>query len=259
MQEIRIHDVESWFNYEIRKHPSFLLFDILPTNFLIPSETYARSLLGNWDQGLKILDIGCGDALDSITIAASSNKVWAIDIALNRLALAHQNVEQVEMSSRVLPLCMDAHYLSFPNDYFDLIVGNSVLLFLDRPRFAKECYRVLKPGSHALFPNESMKKHPLLLIRRALSGVRVRESVANRITLRDIDEISKQFDHVNHREFYLISVLLAPLIMRFGNQKLVSRVTNSVYGIDDFILRALPQLRDLCWISVIDLWKRSNR
>jgi SAM-dependent methyltransferase len=253
-----ILEVAKWFNREIRKHPSFLLFDMRPTNFFIPSETYARSLWGGLDKGLRILDVGCGDALDSITLAASSNKVWAIDIALNRLELAQEQVKKANLTSRILPICMDAHNLAFPDNFFDLIIGNSVLIFLDRTRFAEECYRVLKPGGQALFSNESMKNHPLLIMWRTFAGLRERESVTKRINLHDIDELNKRFDYINHREFYLLSVLFSPALMRYGERKLVFQITNYLYRLDKILLQLIPPLRNLCWISVIDLGKRAE-
>lgn len=253
-----LYGVQRYFNIEIRKHPSFLLFDTRPTNYLSSSETYARNLLGRWDNGLRILDIGCGDAVDSIVLAASTNQVWAIDLALNRLVLALENVQKSVASQRVLSLCMDAHALAFPDNYFDLVVGNSVLLFLDRQRFAAECYRVLKPGGRALFPNESMRRHPLLLFRRALPGIRKRESVADRITLRDIDEMGKVFDHTAHREFYLTSVLLAPILARFGQLRPVSLAMGGANAFDQILLQMWPRLRDLCWIGVIEFRKKSR-
>jgi ubiquinone/menaquinone biosynthesis C-methylase UbiE len=251
----KVDSVRDYFDDEKRKHPSFLLFDTTPNNFLVPSETYARSLLGELDTGLKILEIGSNDSVDSLTLAGSRNQVWAIEIAKQRLSLARKNVYNSGQVDQVLPICMDAHRLAFPANYFDLVVGNSVLLFLDRERFVSECYRVLKPGGRAIFSNESMKKHPVLLLRRALPQVRARESVAQRITLRDITLISEHSDEIRHSEFYLFSVLLAPIVARFGHFKPVHQAAKLAYKIDDLILRLIPALRDHCWICVLEFRK----
>ncbi|MHB8857906.1 MAG: class I SAM-dependent methyltransferase [Thermoleophilia bacterium] len=251
--------VEDFFNKEVRKHPSFLLNDRKPTNFLLPSEDYARRLLGDWDRSWNILDIGCGDAVDSISLAATTNKVWAIDVAESRIELARDNVERAGLSDRVFPSVMDVHVLDFPDEHFDLVIGNSVLLFLDRGKFAKECFRVLKPGGRALFPNESMKKHPLLLARRLLPGIRDRESIADRLTLKEIDLFSRYFAEVEHRQFYLFSVALAPFAGRFGKASVFCAALRSTYRIDEITIRRFKRLRDYCWISVINLRKAGTQ
>lgn len=253
-----LQNVQDYFDAEIRKHPSFLLFDTSPANFLVPSETYARELLGDFDTGLKILEIGSGDSIDSLTLAASNNHVWAIDIATRRLSLAHETVRESGKLNQVLPTCMDAHQLGFPDNYFDLVVGNSVLLFLDKESFASECYRVLKPGGRALFSHESMNVHPLLVVRRLLPGVRNRESLAHRITLRDIAKMAKQLDGVEHRQFYLLSVLFAPIAPRFGHLRGLSKAIGLAHRIDSLLLRLIPALRGICWVSVAAFRKNST-
>ena len=250
-----LNKVQRYFDGEYRKHPSFLLFDTSPTNFLFPSEAYARELLGDFDAGLRILEIGSGDSKDSITLAGSNNKVWAIEISPRRLGLARQNVKNAGKNETVLPIHMDAHKLGFPDNCFDLILGNSVLLFLERKSFALECYRVLKPGGRALFSNESMAKHPILVLRRALPKVNQREKVAYRISLSEIAEMSERFDGAKHRQFYLFSVLLVPFVERFGGLKLVARLTELAHKSDVSILHQMPFLRDYCWISVIEFYK----
>jgi len=255
MQESTFYKVQKYFDYEHRKHPSFLLFDTSPTNFLIPSETYARELLGKLDAGLRILEIGSGDSIDSITLAATRNHVWAIEISFRRLTLARHNINNSSKGDQIMPICMDAHRLGFPDNYFDLIIGNSVLLFLEKEIFASECSRVLKPGGRALFPNESMAKHPILWLRRLLSKVREREGISQRIKIHEIIQMNKQFGRVEHRQFYLISVLFTPFVCRFGTLRWVSGLSRFVYKLDDLILRLIPALQNNCWISVVEFHK----
>jgi SAM-dependent methyltransferase len=150
---------------------------------------------------------------------------------------------------------MDAHRLAFADESFDLVVGNSVLLFLDKERFARECLRVMKRGGRALFPNESMSRHPLLKVRRAMPGVRGRESIAQRLTIDQIESMLRIFGQGSHREFYLFSVFLAPLKTTFGHIRAVSIITAAAYRLDAFLLRAFPPLRRFCWISVVEFAK----
>lgn len=247
--------VRNFFNIEIRKHPSFLLGDMRPTNFFTPSENYARALIGTFDNNWNILDVGCGDGVDSITLAATTNRVWGIDLAERRLCLARDNAGNAGKLNRILFLQMDAHNLAFPDQSFDLIVGNSVLLFLNRPQFLSECYRVLKPGGRALFSNESMRKHPLLSMYRLVPSLRERENATHRLSLEDIRNMTGDFRSICHDEFYLFSVILAPVVSKFGNYRFISFLHNAAFRFDRFIAKHFPAMSDYCWLSVIMLEK----
>jgi ubiquinone/menaquinone biosynthesis C-methylase UbiE len=257
--EVRAADVEKYFDEEIRKHPSFLLHDTRPCNVLLRSETYARELLGPIDGHRRILEVGAGDCTDSITLAGGTNHVWAIDIATHRLSRGRRQIDNMSKANRVLPIRMDAHRLAFPNNCFDLIIGNSVLLFLDKGQFLEECYRTLKPGGRALFANESMD-HPLLKVWRSFFlRLRARERIARRLSVPGIEALIERFGKGTHREFYLLSVLVAPLIRRFGMHKAVGALGRFVNDVDELLLRGFPVLRRCCWIAVIEVWKQETK
>lgn len=257
--EVGLADVEKYFDEEVRKHPAFLLYDTRPCNVLLKSETFARELLGPIDGHKRILEVGAGDCTDSLTLAGSTNRVWAIDIAARRLGRGRREIDRVGKANRVLPIRMDAHRLAFPDNCFDLIIGNSVLLFLKRGQFLEECYRTLKPAGRALFANESMD-HPLLRVWRSLlPRLRARERITRRLSVADIEALIEQFGEGTHREFYLLSVLFAPLVSRFGTHKAIGSLGRFVNGVDELLLRALPVLRRYCWIAVLELRKQETK
>src|SRR5262249_12345989 len=124
-----VPEIRKYFDWEHRKHPSCLLYNTTANNFLIPSETYARELLGDFDAGLRILEIGSGDSVDSCALAGRTNTLWGIDVSHRRLRLARENIAAADKTDRILPIHMDANQLGFPYASFDLVLGNSVLLF----------------------------------------------------------------------------------------------------------------------------------
>ena len=250
-----IPEIRRYFDWEHRKHPSCLLYDTTAHNFLIPSESYARKLLGTFDANLRILEIGSGDGLDSCTLAGKTNAVWGIDVSHRRLKLARQNVADAGKAERILPIHMDANRLAFPDASFDLILGNSVLLFLDKDRVAAECARVLKPGGRALFTHESMGRHPMLFLWRFNPRVRERERVSRRIGLGDIERMSRHFVSVRHEEFFLVSVLLAPFVRRWGHWWPVGAAVRAAYAFDRLLGRLVPPLKNLSWITVVEFRK----
>ena len=250
-----VPQIRKYFDWEHRKHPSCLLYDTSPNNFLVPSETFARDLLGNFDRNLRILEIGSGDSIDSCTLAGKTNRVWGIDVSHRRLKLAREVVTEAGKADRILPIHMDANRLAFPDASFDLILGNSVLLFLDKERIAAECARVLKPGGRAVFTHESMGRHPMLFLWRFNPRVRERESVSQRITLKDIEGMARHFSSVRHEEFYLGSVFLAPFVRRWGQAFPVRAAVRTAYAVDRALVRLVPPLRHLSWIAVIEFRK----
>ena len=95
----------------------------------------------------------------------------------------------------------------------------------------------------------------MLLLWRLNPRVRAREKVIRRIGSEDIGRMARSFRTVSHEEFYLFSVLLAPLVIRWGHWKPVAALAGMAHGLDRFLLRAAPRLKRYCWIAVIELRK----
>ena len=54
----------------------------------------------------------------------------------------------------------DAHMLPFKNDLFDIVIGESVLAFLNKQRALSECVRVTKPGGYVGFNEATWVEEP---------------------------------------------------------------------------------------------------
>jgi len=118
---------------------------------------------------LTVLDYGCGKGLDSLKLLKSGAKVFGIDISqkyINKstdLALKN-NFNKSQFNFKV----MDAHNLEFPDNTFDLIIGNGILHHLDFNVALQSIHRTLKPGGRALF-REPLANNPLLKLFRWLT------------------------------------------------------------------------------------------
>src|SRR5262249_767491 len=109
-----LRDVAAWFDRTLKGHGTGPGQGAGPAGFFLEPCNIVENLLGHFDSGLKILDLGCGCGLDSIALAAETNKVWGIDIAPERLAKARSNVSGSGRSNRISVLWMDAGNLAFP-------------------------------------------------------------------------------------------------------------------------------------------------
>lgn len=74
------------------------------------------------DEGLRILDLGCGKGLTSLFLAKETKaQVYAVDLWVS----ATENYEQFkkwDVDNSVIPLHSDANDLPFANEFFDIVV-----------------------------------------------------------------------------------------------------------------------------------------
>jgi len=84
--------------------------------------------------------------------AKTNNQILAIDISNDLINLAKARVNQLNVIFKV----EDACFTAFDNDYFDYIIGSSVLHHLDVNLALKEFYRILKPGGKLMFTEPNM-------------------------------------------------------------------------------------------------------
>ena len=65
---------------------------------------------------------------------------------------------------------MNAHETTFPDKFFDRVVGNGILHHLELPAAMMEINRILKPGAKAIF-QEPLGENPLLRLYRSIAGI----------------------------------------------------------------------------------------
>jgi len=98
------------------------------------------SRLGN---GLRVLDVGCGDGFISEHIWKMGNYVTSVDLP-TIATLAHRR--------RVLLVVVsDAEQLAFASNSFDVVLASEVIEHLWNPHsFLDEAYRVLRTNGHLI-------------------------------------------------------------------------------------------------------------
>jgi SAM-dependent methyltransferase len=75
------------------------------------------------DQGLRVLDLGCGTAMTSIFLAREFGaQVWATDLWIEPSA-NQRRIEAAGVAAQVIPMYGEAHALPFTKGFFDLIVS----------------------------------------------------------------------------------------------------------------------------------------
>lgn len=174
-------------NAESRKANSFF------SQLFETSRDYLELLRGG-----NILEIGCGDGMDSVALALDYDcHVTAIDISEARVQLAQENIKKYLDEGRVTARLGDANALDFEDGQFDGVIGNSVMLFLDHEKACSEISRVLKPGGRFILTNESMPLSPLVRLSRKFGlGYRSKELesyITKRLTTEGVQELSARY------------------------------------------------------------------
>jgi ubiquinone/menaquinone biosynthesis C-methylase UbiE len=107
----------------------------------------------------NLLDAGTGTA--RIPIAMSQLrpawKLTCIDLSANMLKVGAENVEKAGVRSQISLELIDAKAMPYPDNYFDMVISNSIIHHLPDPvTFLQEVRRVLKPNG-AIFLRDLLR------------------------------------------------------------------------------------------------------
>ncbi len=95
----------------------------------------------------NVLDAGCGSGLTACYLAKKYGcKITGVDINPDMIAKARLRADKEGVTHLVEFKVADVLKLPFASNRFDLVVGESITVFLDKVKVYREFYRVLKPG-----------------------------------------------------------------------------------------------------------------
>lgn len=114
-----------------------------------------------------ILDVGCGRGDFSINYLRSAARVSGIDITPEYILDANNKAKNLDLFNYSFKV-MDAHYLDYNENTFDIVIGEGILHHLEAKQALNEMWRVLKPNGRLLFV-EPLADNPLLKIFRLLT------------------------------------------------------------------------------------------
>jgi ubiquinone/menaquinone biosynthesis C-methylase UbiE len=184
--------------------------------------------------GKVVLDYGCGPGyLTKHLIAAGAVHVTGIDVSDAEIEQARERAAANGIEDRSRFLVADAHATDFPDDSFDLIIGDSILHHLELRRALLEIRRILRPGGRAVFL-EPLWHNPLLRLGRALTPS-ARTPDEHPLTVRDWQLCAEIFPEFEHEERELLTIPLMPLNLLLPKraQKWLAR---RVWALDDYVL-----------------------
>jgi ubiquinone/menaquinone biosynthesis C-methylase UbiE len=159
---------------DVRTMDPYAFFAVLGKRVIHPGgrrSTEQIFELGQFSEGQRVLDIGCGVGTTAIQLASRFGvEVAAVDISPLMLDRAEHNVRRAGVSDRVTVQRGDILALPFPDASFDRVIAEAVTMFVDRERAAKELVRVVRPGGMVLATEFFWRRPPTPRAREAFLG-----------------------------------------------------------------------------------------
>src|ERR1051326_6699751 len=121
-----------------------------------PSETtefpleYAFYLLGDISRK-TVMDLGCGQGLNTVILAALGANVISVDVSDKSLELTYRRAKANDVSSRVRLIRSDAAQIPLSDAEADAVLCAAILHHVDPIATAQQIRRILKPGGVAVF------------------------------------------------------------------------------------------------------------
>jgi SAM-dependent methyltransferase len=105
-------------------------------------------------EGLKVLDLGCGDGTTAVPAAERGADVLGVDIASNLVAAGNERAEALGLTNLTFREGDATDLSELDDESFDLVVSIFGAMFAPKPHdVAKEMVRVTKPGGRIVMGN----------------------------------------------------------------------------------------------------------
>src|SRR6478736_1737033 len=105
-------------------------------------------------QGLKVLDLGCGDGTTALPAAKLGADVMGIDIAKNLVEAGNRRAAERGLTNLEFQEGDASNLEQLPDKAFDLVVSIFGAMFAPKPSdVAKEMVRVTRPGGRIIMGN----------------------------------------------------------------------------------------------------------
>jgi len=105
-----------------------------------------------FDPKAKVVDLGCGNGLFTLQIRNKIGCVGLYGVDIDENSLAEADKREISVLKEDLNST-----LSFPSDFFDVVVSSQVIEHLFYPTiFVQEILRILKKGGYAVVSSENL-------------------------------------------------------------------------------------------------------
>lgn len=143
-RELKNHIQRFFDNMAIKRNVRIKSKPVVEFEQIVRSKKVLRLLDPNPDE--LILDVGCGNARDLVSIAQKGSKYIGIDLSKKMIAEARSTLKKAGFEQVELRIG-DATNMEFPDEMFDKVFASEVLEHIpDYKKCIAEMVRVLKPS-----------------------------------------------------------------------------------------------------------------
>lgn len=206
--------------------------------------------------GELILELGCGEGKEVLTLARLGLRVIGIDLARAQLLRARDWVEQAAPHRPLALVQASAERLPFAAGSFRIIYGKAILHHLDLSAAAQETHRVLQNGGRATFA-EPLAHHPLFWLGRRLTpGLHTQDE--RPCPLSAYAEFAGRFERRTTEAAFLFAPI-AYLFRKLPNGEAgFRRAHATLQRFDHWLFAHLPVLKRFAWYGIILIDKRNR-
>lgn len=126
---------------------------------------------GQFNSDQHVLEVGCGAGATAVRLAHQFGcRVAATDIDPDLVAKARDRVLRSQVEHLVKVEQADVQHLPYPDNAFDVVLIEAVVMFTNRDQSVREVLRVLHPGGRVVDHEFIWRKPPTESTRRVFTG-----------------------------------------------------------------------------------------
>ena len=218
---------------------------------LFPLE-YAFYLLGTL-AGKTVIDLGCGDGLNTAILASLGARVLAIDISGKSLEVAGKRAAANKVDARVTLLHSDATAIPVDASTVDAVLCTGMLHQIDPIKTARQIRRVLKPAGIAVFDEAVAGPTPFRALKGFIPESEQTDAPAGPLTAWKVEAVCRAVGRRGRRrEFWLTTRFVSRIGARTS-----SPAAKAAQRFDAAVLQRFPFVRKLASPLVWEARKES--
>jgi SAM-dependent methyltransferase len=153
----------------------------------------------------RLLDIGAGLGESSVYFALRGAQVTMTDISPGMVQTGRELAKKYGVE--IEGIVSQAEVLAVPAETYDIVyIANTIHHVQDRDALFQKIHRALKPGGF-FFSYDPLAYNPAINVYRRIA-TEVRTEDESPLTLADLRLARKYFPNVQHREFWIATLLL---------------------------------------------------
>jgi len=192
---------------------------------------FAFHLLGDV-RGSTIMDLGCGEGLNTVILASLGAKVISVDISDRSLELTYDRAVANGVADNIKLIHSDAAGMPVDDGVVDRVLCAAILHHVDGVATAQQIRRVLKPGGLAVFEEPITGPDWVCAIKRWLPRNPFATEDEQPLTLEQVRAVSNAVGHQGKSRYF---GLASRITDRFGVSSI--KTLSRVHRLDAWLLK----------------------